>query len=45
MRPIWWVSSRTPTCVLFTPSVSQSCRRTSNSPVVFVERELKFSTF
>ncbi|ODM86672.1 histone H3, partial [Orchesella cincta] len=33
---------KTPTCALFTPSVSPSCQRTSNLPDVSVENVLNF---
>ncbi|XP_040492049.1 histone H3.3A isoform X1 [Ursus americanus] len=29
-RPIWWASSKTPTCVLSMPNVSQLCQKTSS---------------
>jgi len=41
LRLIWSDSSRTPICAPFTPREWQLCRKTSNWPVVSVERELK----
>ena len=41
-RLTWSVCLKTSTCAPSTPSVSPSCQRTSNCPVVFVENELKF---
>ncbi|CAL8139018.1 unnamed protein product [Orchesella dallaii] len=39
----WLVFLRTPTCAPFTPSVSPSCPKISNSPDVSVENVLKYT--
>ncbi|KAG7159285.1 histone H3-like 20, partial [Homarus americanus] len=40
LRPTWWVFSRTPTCVPFTPSALPSCPRTSSWPGASAESVL-----
>ena len=44
LKLTWLVSSKTPTCVLFTPSESQLCQRTSNSPAESVENVHKLNS-